>query len=136
MHDALTAHGASASTRQLSGVAITTVDVPDLAALSYAMEDGVVVIGTTPDEVAAALDAHASGDSLASTDGYRQAWALTGARGGTELYVDAAPLASFLAETIDLPADERDILLQVASVALTAPAGDNSTEIHMVLTVR
>ncbi len=136
MRDAVTAHGASASTREMAGVAITTVDVPDLGALSYAMQDGVVVIGTTPDDVGAALDAHASGDSLASTDGYQRAWALTGERGGTELYVDAAPLATLLAETIQLPADERDILLQVASVALTAPAHDESTEIHMVLTVR
>ena len=136
IRDAVASRGATVSTTEASGATITQLDVPDAGSVAYTVSGGVVVLGLTPNAVAAAVTAHETGDSLATTQGYTHAWELTGTRGGTELYVDVGSLADLLAAAVNLSGDGRDILQQIGVLALTAPATDDTTEIHLVLTVR
>jgi hypothetical protein len=102
------------------------------------MRDGVVVVGLSPEDVAAAFGANASGDSLARDPRYTAAWELAGARGGNEAWVDAAALMDFAGDDLGVTGEARDILLRAEAVAMTAPArpDQNRSEFHVVLTVR
>ena len=100
------------------------------------MTDGVIVAGLTSDDVAAALAAHASGETLAASERYRAAWELAGDRAGNEAFVDIGAVVDASDDALGTTGDARDILLTVGALGLTAPARDGNTELHIVLTVR
>jgi hypothetical protein len=136
MVDALEQHGGLVSERDASGTTVTSVDVPQVGRVSWAMSEGVIIAGLDYDDVAAALAARASGDSLAQADRYRSAWQLAGERGGNEAYVDIGSVADSSGDTLGMTGDARDILLSIAALGMTAPANDDTSELHVVLTVR
>lgn len=117
------------------GVEITVLSLPDSVDLAWAVVDGIAIIGFTPDDVVAAILAHASGDSLGSDPTYEATFEVAGERAGTEAYVDVAPLVEVAGGAAALPDDARDILLQIGSFALTASSHDDHIEFHAVLTV-
>jgi hypothetical protein len=119
----------------LEGVDITLLSLPDTVDLAWAVVDGIVIIGFTPEDVAAAISAHESGDALGAEDGYETAFAVAGERAGTEAYVDVPALVELLGDDVSLPDDARDILLQIGSFALTASSNDDHIEFHAVLMV-
>lgn len=136
MRDALEAHGGQVNEREAEGTIVTSVDIPQVAAVSWAMSDGVILAGLSYEDVAAALAARASGDSLAQADRYRSAWELAGGRGGNEAYVDIGSIVDSSEDTLGMTGDARDILLSIAALGMTAPARDETSELHAVLTVR
>jgi hypothetical protein len=136
MRDALRGHGAAVTERQTDGVTITTVDVPDIGEISYAMRDGVIVAGLDPKGVAAAFSAATQGTTLAASARYRSAWELAGAHGGNEFWVDIAAVVDAAGVDLGVTGDVRDILLQIDALAMTAPARDEISEFHLVLTAR
>lgn len=136
LRDALSGRGAAVDERDESGVTITTIELQDVPAVSYAMRDGVVILGLDPADVVAALQANADGTSLGTSERYRDAWELAGDRGGNELYLDVASLVDRMGELIDLPADGRDILHEIGALAVTVPAREDAIEFHLVITVR
>jgi len=131
----LEAAGAAVDREQHDGTEITTAELPGLFAASYAQVDGVIVLGMGPDDVAAALDAHATGQTLAASEPYRTAFDLAGVRAGNEAWIDLAAVADATGATDTLPADARDILQQIGALAFTAPSRDDHIEFHAVLTV-
>jgi Protein of unknown function (DUF3352) len=136
MRDALVEHGAQVITRDEGGVVITIAQVPQIGTVAYALTEGVVVIGFDANDVAAVLQAHASGRTLARDAAYDQPFQLAGGRGGNELWVNAAGLIELAGEMFDVGTEPRDILNQIGAVVMTAPAHDNRLELHGVLTVR
>lgn len=136
MRDAVRDRGAAIDETQVAGVTVTSVSLPDLGMLAYAVHDGVVMIGFSADDVAASLSARADGSSLAEDQRYRAAWELAGTRGGNELWLDAAAVVDAAGDSLGVTGEARDILLQVGSVAMTAPARNDHSEFHLVLTVR
>jgi hypothetical protein len=110
--------------------------VPDLGELSYAVREGVIIAGLEVADVAAALAAHDAGTTLADSPSYVGAWELAGDRAGNELYVDVASLADLAGDQLNLDDDARDILNAMGALALTAPAREDQSEFHAVLTVR
>jgi hypothetical protein len=131
----LAAIGAEVTTETVEGVEITTLDLPDTVTASYAVSDGVVIIGLSPDDVRAALEANASGATLGSSDAYARAFAAAGAHAGAEIFIDVAALAGPAAEALALPDDARDILSGIGTLAVTLPSRDDQIEFHAVLTV-
>jgi hypothetical protein len=119
----------------LDGVEITLLSLPDTVDLAYAIVDGIVVIGFTPGDVAAAIEAHESGETLGADETYRSTFDLAGERAGTEAYADVTALAELLGADAELPDDVRDILQQIGSFGLTAFSRDDQIEFHAVLTV-
>lgn len=136
MRDAVREHGGQVSERDADGTAVTTIGIPQVGSLSWAMSEGVIIAGLTFDDVADSLAARTSGDSLADTDRYRGAWELAGARGGNEAFVDIGSIADASGDALGMTGDARDILLSIGAAGLTAPARDDASEVHMVLTVR
>jgi hypothetical protein len=138
MRDALEARGASVEDEVIDGHDVTTVEIPELATVAYAVGDEVIVIGLAAEDVAAALEARATGDSLAATQRYRDAWELAGERGGNELWLDAAALVDAAGDELGVTGEARDILLQAGALAMTAPARPDEarSDFHVVLTVR
>jgi len=132
----LTAHGARITTRDEGGVAISTAEIPQIGIIAYAMSEGVVIIGSDADAIAADLRAHATGNSLARTEAFQQPFVVAGGRGGTEVWLSSAGLIELAGEIFDLGSDARDILTQIGAVGMTAPSHDNRLEIHAVVTVR
>ena len=136
MRDAIAAHGGAATDRDAEGTTITTIDIPELASVSWALSEGVIVAGLTFDDVAAALAARAAGQTLAESDRYQSAWDLAGDRGGNEAFVDIGAIADASDDALGTTGDARDILLSIGALGITAPARANASEIHVVLTVR
>jgi uncharacterized protein DUF3352 len=138
MRDALQAHGSTVRERDADGVTITTLDLTQVGdiSISYAMKDGVIVAGLDPDDVAASLGAAADGTTLGASARYRAAWELTGIRGGNEFWVDVASIVDTTSDELGLTGDVRDILLHIDALAMTAPARDETSEFHVVLTAR
>jgi hypothetical protein len=138
LRDALADAGAAVDSQDVGGIEITTVDVPDLGSLAYAVRDGVIVAGLDADDVAAAIAANADGTSLADSPAYQGAWELAGTRGGNEAYLHVASLADVFGDGLGLDGDARDILQAVEALAMTAPASETeqNSEFHVVLTVR
>ena len=136
MRDALAARGAIVTIHDSGGTSVTSIELPDLGSVSWALRDGIVVVGLHPAAVSAALDASAADTTLAMTDGYRHAWQLTGTRAGNELYLDVGWLIDAMGGSLSLPDDGRDILHAISTLAITAPARDGETEFHLVLTAR
>jgi hypothetical protein len=133
--DRLGALGGSSSETDVAGATVTTLAIPDVGDISYAVVDGTVILGLQPDAVGAIIAVHESGDSLATSDAYRRIFEAAGTHAGNELYVDVGALVDLMGDAAELPDDARDILLQIGSFGLTAPANDDRIEFHAVLTV-
>jgi uncharacterized protein DUF3352 len=136
IRQAVVGHGGTATDRDAGGVTVTTVDIPQVASLAWAMTDDVIVAGLTYDDVAAALAARSGGQTLAENERYRSAWELAGDRGGNEAFVNIGAIADASGDALDTTGDARDILLSLGAIGFTAPARADATEIHVVLTVR
>jgi hypothetical protein len=136
MRDALEEHGGQVTERDENGTMVTSAAIPQVGSLSWAMSDGVILAGLSYQDVAAALAARTSGDSLAQADRYRSAWQLAGGRGGNEAYVDIGSIVDSSGNALGMTGDARDILLSIAALGMTAPARDDTSEVHAVLTVR
>jgi hypothetical protein len=136
MRAALVAHGSLVTTRDEAGVLITIVEVPQIATIAYAMTDGVVVLGWDGDAVAATIQAHASGNTLAHADAYDRPFRIAGGHGGNELWVNAAGLIELAGEIFDLGTEPRDILNQIGALIMTAPVHDDRLGFHAVLIVK
>jgi hypothetical protein len=137
IEDALrTRGGADVTSEERSGSTITTVSVPQIGSLAYAVSDGVIVVALDADHVAAALDAHATERTLAAEARYHDAWRLAGAQGGNELYVDVADIVDAAGDGLGVDGDERDILLRVGALGITVPATTRESEFRAVLTTR
>ena len=96
-----------------------------------------IVAGLTAEDVAAALSAHASGQTLAAERArIVPPWQLAGDRAGNEAFVDIGAIVDASDDALGTTGDARDILLTVGALGLTAPARDGNTEVHIVLTVR
>jgi predicted regulator of Ras-like GTPase activity (Roadblock/LC7/MglB family) len=136
MRDSLRARGVAIDEQDVEGVTITSIDVPQIGQLSYAMQDGVIIAGLDPDQVGKALSAAAAGTTLGASARYRSAWELAGVRGGNEFWVDVAAAVDAAGEELGVTGDVRDILLAIDALAMTAPARDEMSEFHLVLTAR
>jgi hypothetical protein len=123
---------------ELEGVRVTSLVLPELGSAAFAMRDGVVVVGLTPDDVAAAFAAQARGQSLGEEPRYTSAWDLAGQRGGNEAWLDVAALLEAAGDELGVTGEARDILLRAEALAMTAPARPDQarSEFHVVLTVR
>jgi uncharacterized protein DUF3352 len=136
MRDGLRGRGSTIRERTVDGVTITTVPIPSLGEVSYAMREGVIVAALDPADVAAALTAAADGQTLAATARYRSSWELAGVHGGNELWVDVARVVEAAGDQLGVTGDVRAILLEIDALAMTAPAHDALSEFHVVLTAR
>jgi Protein of unknown function (DUF3352) len=136
VRDAIGERGGQVSETDAGGLSISTVEVPQVGAASWAVSDGVIIAGLTPDDVAAAAAGHASGQTLAASERYRAAWQLAGDRAGNEAFVDIGAIVDASDDALGTTGDARDILLTVGALGITAPARDGNTEVHIVLTVR
>lgn len=136
MRTALVARGVPSSSSQAEGTTITTVTIPQVGRLAYAMSDGVVLAGLDPADLATALEAHASGTNLAADPRYEHAFGVAGAHAGDEIWADLPALLDAMSGIFDPGSDVRDILNQVGELAMSASAVGDHVEIHAVLTVR
>jgi hypothetical protein len=136
MSDALVARGAAVTTEVEGGVTITTLSVPTVVELAYAVRDGVIVVAFQAADVAAAMRANLDGTSLADGARYRAAWELAGAQAGNELFVDVGAIVDALGDQIGVTGAERDILLEVGAFAVTAPSAADHGEFYVVLSAR
>jgi hypothetical protein len=135
MTDALADRGSRVTTSEAAGTTITTVAVPQIGTVAFGVLDGVVVMGLESGEVAAALEAHFAGETLASDDRYTAPFVLVDAHTGNEFWADVPSLADALAGIFDPGTELRDILHQIGELAIRAAATDDRLEIHGVLTV-
>jgi hypothetical protein len=133
--DGLTSAGATRTTVQAADAELTVLAIPDVGEVAYAIVDDIVILGLGVDDVVAAIEAHATGDSLGMSERYTRTFEVAGTRGGSEAYVDVGAALELLGEPAELPADARDILLQVGTVAATVPSRDDQIEFHAVLTI-
>lgn len=136
MRDGLAERGSSAAARSVRGVTITSITIPEIARLAYAVVDGVVVVGLEADDVAASVEAHLDGVTLAATERYAASFELAGARAGNELWVDLPGLIDASAEVFDPGSEFRDILHQIGELAAAASASAGHLEVRSVLTVK
>ncbi|MBA3689628.1 MAG: DUF3352 domain-containing protein [Chloroflexi bacterium] len=128
--------GSRVTTRRLAGTTLTSVAVPQIGTVAYALQDGVVILGLDAADVAAGLEAHAASETLASDDRYKEPFELTGAHAGNELWADIPTLVDGLAGIFDPGSELRDILHQIGELAIIATATDDRLEINGLLTVR
>ena len=135
IRNALQQRGAQVSTGDVEGVTVTTLTIPGTGAVSYALSDGVVVIGLSQDDVAAALAAHTTGPGLAASASYQKTFEIAGGRGGNELFVDVPQLLEAFGQDLALPADAHDILQHVTGIGITVPAREDRIEFHAVVTI-
>lgn len=133
--DAVAGLGATTSTETIGDAEVTVVALPEVGEIAYTVVDGIVIVGLGHDDVRASLDAHASGDSLGSSERYVATFEVAGTRAGSEAFVDVGALVAMLGEPAELPDDARDILLQIGTLGITAPSHDDQIEFHAVLTV-
>ena len=138
MRAALEERGAASDTQELAGATVTSVAVRELGTISYAIAEGVVVLGLSAEDVGAALAARASGESLAADDRYTTSWELAGDRGGNELWLDVGALVDAAGDELGVTGEARDILLQAGALAMTVPARPDEarSDFHVVLTLR
>ena len=135
MKSALADRGSRVSTSQVAGTTLTTVAVPLIGTVAWAISDGVVVMGLDGPDVAAALEARAAGETLAADDSYTAPFELVGAHAGNEFWADVPGLVDALAGIFDPGTELRDILHQIGELAISATATDDRLEINGVLTV-
>jgi hypothetical protein len=136
MRSALADRGSKVTTRSVAGAALTSVSVPQIGTVAYAVLDGVVIVALDAADVAAALEAHAAGQTLASDDRYKAPFELTGAHAGNELWADIPTLIDGLAGIFDPGSEVRDILHQIGELVIIATATDDRLEINGALTVK
>ncbi len=136
MRDALQDRGSRVTTSMIEGIQVTTIVVPEIGQVAYALADEVVVVAFEPDAVTAVLRARVRGETLAGTDGYRDAFDLVGTHRGHEVWVDVAGSNEALGEMLQFDEETRGILLRIGAFALSAPARDNHLEINAILTVK
>jgi len=134
--DGLTeALGADAEVETVADTEVTTLTLPDIGEVAFAVTDGIVILGLGTDDVAAALEAHAAGQSLGATDAYVRTFEVAGERAGNEAFVNIGAVVELLGLDADLPDDARDILSQIGTFGFTAPSRNDEIEFHAVLTV-
>ena len=133
--DALGGVGGTTRTETIGTTEVTVLALPDTGEAAYAIVDGIVIIGLSVTDVGAAIEAHESGASLGSSDAYTRTFDLAGTRAGNEAYVDVSSIVDLVGDPEALPADARDILLQLGAFGFTAPSRDDQIEFHAVLTV-
>jgi len=136
IRNGLAERGSVLTTRSVRGVTITSVNIPQLARLAYALVDGVVVAGLDADEVAASIEAHLDGTTLAAAGRYAAAFELAGGHAGNELWVDIPGLLDASSEIIDPGIEFRDILHQIGELAAAASASGDHLEVRSVLIVK
>lgn len=133
---ALVDRGSTVTTTQVAGSAMTAITVPLIGRIAYAVVDDVVVLGLDPADVAAAIEAHAAGETLAADERYTSPFELVGARAGNEIWTDLPSLTDAMAGIFDPGSEVRDILNQIGELAMSASAGDDRLDIKTVLTVK
>ena len=133
--DNLEGVGATRRTETSGDLEMTVVTIPETGEVAYAVVDGIIILGFSPADVVAAVDAHASGDTLGSSESYTRTFDVAGTRAGNEAYLDVGALMELLGDPAELPDDARDILLQVGTAAFTAPSRNDHIEFHAVLTI-
>lgn len=133
----LRGRGSDINEQQVSGTTVTSISVPQVGSVAWAAQDGVIVLGLTPGDVSAALQAHASGATLGSAGTYRSTFEAAGGRGGNEVYLDAAGVLPWVDSlgVVNLPSDARDILTHVGAAAISIATDQNQIEIHATVTV-
>jgi hypothetical protein len=136
MRAALSTRGLAISTSQAAGATITSVSVPQVGRLAYALVDGVVLAGLDPADVAAALEAHQRGTTLAANPRYEPTFKVAGTRAGNEFWADIPALVDAASAFFDPGSEVRDILHQIGELAMSASKVDGHLEIHAVLTVK
>ena len=136
MRDALITRGSATSTSQASGSILTTIAVPQIGRLTYAVADGVVLASLDAADVAAALEAHRGGTTLDADPRYEPAFAVAGAHAGNEIWADLPALVDAASGIFDPGTEVRDILHQIGELAMSASTVGDHLEIHAVLTVR
>lgn len=127
--------GASHDEADVDGVTVATLDVPDVATIAWTRAEGLVILGLRPQDVAAAVQAHDSGEALGASAAYRRTFEVAGARAGNEGWADAQALIDLLGADADVPQDARDILGQIGAFGFTAPSRSDQIEFHAVVTV-
>ena len=135
MRSSLANRGARVTTDQVSGTTLTTIAVPQIGTIAFAIADGVVVLALDPDDVTAALEAHGAGRTLGGDERYRAAFELAGGSAGNEFWADVPSAVDALAGIFDPGSELRDILHQIGELAISATANDDRLEINGVLTV-
>jgi hypothetical protein len=133
--DGLSAIGATRETVSSGSVEVTIVSLPDTGEVAYTVVDGIVILGLRAEDVAAAVESHAAGASLGSSERYTRTFEVAGTRAGNEGFVDVGAVVDLLGGGVDVPDDARDILEQVGTFGFTAPSRDDSFEFHAVLTI-
>ena len=134
--DSLTqALGATERVETVGDTEVTTLTVPDIGEVAFAVTDGIVILGLGTDDVAGALEAHADGTGLATTDAYTRTFGVAGERAGNEAFVDIGVIVEILGLDAGLPDDARDILSSIGTFGFTAPSRDDQIEFHAVLTI-
>jgi len=136
MRDGLAERGSVVTTRSVRGVTVTSVSIPQVVRLAYALVDGVVVAGLDVDEVAASIEAHLDDTTLAAAPRYPAAFELAGGHAGNELWVDLPGLLDSSPDMLNLGIEFRDILHQIGELAAAAMASADHLEVRSVLTVR
>ena len=136
MRSGLEGRGSIVTTTRAEGATITSVTVPEIGRVAYALVDDVVLLAFDAADVAAALEAHASGDMLAGDDRYTGAFDLTGRHEGNEIWADLPGLMDAAPGIFDPGTELRDILHQIGVLAMSASARGDQLQIHAVLTVR
>jgi hypothetical protein len=132
----LTAIGAMVRQEELDGATATVVTIPETGEVAYLVTDGgIVIFGFDTADLAAAIEAHDRGASLATSEAYRRTFEIAGSRAGNEAWVDVRALVEALDADAELDADTRDILGQIGTFGFTAPSRDEQIEFHAVLTV-
>ncbi|MEO8639033.1 MAG: DUF3352 domain-containing protein, partial [Chloroflexota bacterium] len=113
MRSALADRGSKVTTRRVAGTMLTSVAVPEIGTVAYALLDGVVILALDAADVAASLEAHATGETLASDDRYMAPFELIGAHAGNQLWADIPTLIDALSGIFDPGSELRDILHQI-----------------------
>jgi len=132
---ALSGVGATRTTEEIGEEEVTILSLPDTGEVAYAEVDGIVILGFGSADVAAAIEAHSSGESLGTSERYTTTFEVAGTRAGTEAFVDVGAVVDLLGDQVELPDDARDILLQVGTLGITAPSRNHQIEFHAVLTI-
>jgi hypothetical protein len=135
VREALEQRGSQVSSSEVEGVTVTTVSVPGMIDLSWAVSNGVIAMALDPDAVGAAIDAHRSGRSLAGSDGYRTTFGLLDQHAGNETFLVARGLLELAAAAGELSPDMRAMLEPIRALGFTMPARDDRLEFHLVIPI-
>lgn len=134
--DALTGAGATMTSDTSAGTQVVTLALPDTGSASYAVVDGIVILGMSPEDVHAAIEAHADGATLSNSAPYVAGFEPMDVRAGNEAWINVATLVEGFGVGLELPDDGRDILSRIGTFALTIPSRNDQIEFHVALTVK